>query len=118
MELERIYFDTFFLYAFNILKDYDNILYMKNKVTGHVESCYLWTGPSCILGNTQLIKNESIVYGIANDPQSISAKDFVEGYEFTTMCFDRPAIAHGSRQYKNMLKAQELVEAAAKRADA
>ena len=75
MELERIYFDTFFLYASAILKDIDNILYMKNKVTEHVESCYLWTGPSCILCNTPLIKNESVVYGIANDPQSISAKD-------------------------------------------
>ena len=118
MELERIYFDTFFLYAFDILKDYDNILYMKNKVTEHVESCYLWTGPSCILCNTPLIQNESVVYGIANDPQSISAKDFVEGYEFTTMCFNRPAITKGSKQYKNMLKAKELVEAAAKRASA
>lgn len=118
MELERIYFDTFFLYASDILKDIDNILYMKNKVTKNVVSCYLWTGPSCILGNTPLIKNESIVYGIANDPQSISAEDFVKQYEFTTMCFNRPAIAHGSRQYKNMLKAQELVEAAAKRAGA
>ena len=116
LELERIYFDTFFLYAFNILKDSDNILYMRNKVTGHVESCYLWTGPSCRFCNNSLIKNESVVYGISNDPQSISAKEFVRGYEFTTMCFNRPAITKDSKQYKNMLKAKELLEAAAKRA--
>lgn len=118
MELERIYFDTFFLYASAILKNIDNILYMKNKATKQVVSCYLWTGPSCIFCNNTLIKNESIVYGIANDPKSVSAKDFVKGYEFTTTCFNRPAITVDSVQYKNMLKAKELIEVAAKRVSA
>ncbi len=116
LELERIYFDTFFIYASAILKDVDNVLYMKNKVTGHVESCYLWIGPSCRFCNNSLIKNESVVYGIANDPQAISAKEFILGYEFTTTCPNRPKIELGSRQHKNMLKAKELLEAAAKRA--
>ena len=34
------------------------------------------------------------------------------------MCFNRPAITKDSKQYKNMLKAKELVEAAAQRASA
>ena len=116
--LERVYFEKFFEYADPIVRDIDNVFYMKNKSTGEVEACYLWIGPSCIYGETPLIHNESIVYGVTNAPYALCPKEFVENYEFCTYGNHGLDIDYGSLRHKNMLKAKELVEAAAQRATA
>lgn len=113
--MERVFWDTYLLYAGNIIKNHDNVYYMKNKATGKVSSCFLWTGPSFIFGNKPLVSNETIVYGPIVDPFILTPQKFLSKYEFTRVgCNGMIDISLGSAQYKNMLNAKELIEKAAK----
>ena len=113
--MERIFWDTYLLYANDIIKNLDNVYYMKDKVTGNVLSCFLWTGPSCIFGSKPLVKNETVVFGPTADPYFLTPQEFVSKYEFTRVgrngLIDIPL---DSVQYKNMLNAKEMTERAAK----
>lgn len=113
--MERIFWDTYLLYASDIIKNRDNVYYMKNKATGEVLSCFLWTGPSCIFGSKPLVSNETIVYEPTTDPIFLTPQEFLSKYEFTRQGRNGLIdISLDSVQYRNMLNAKELIERAAK----
>ncbi len=111
----KIYWDTYLLYVSSIIKNKNNVYYMKNKSTGEVFSCFLWTGPNCVFDDNRLISNETIIFGPTTNPLFLSPGEFLNKYEFTRVgrngIIDIPM---DSVQYKNMMNAKKLLENAAK----